>query len=101
MKYFYSFFGIIFQFYFLIFLTEAAQYECSYRRTAHHATVCLFVCLSVRTCISGTAHTNFTSFLHMLPMDVAGFFSGGVVAILWTTPSNGQEQATRKGVYSM
>jgi len=39
LKYFYSFFGIIFQFYFLfLFLTEAAQYECSYRRTAHHAT---------------------------------------------------------------
>jgi len=38
LKYFYSFFGIIFQFYFLFFLTEAAQYECSYRRTAHHAT---------------------------------------------------------------
>jgi len=38
MKYFYSFFGIILQFYFKIFLTEAAQYECSYRRTAHHAT---------------------------------------------------------------
>ena len=39
MKYFYSFFlapsfNSIF-----IFLTEAAQYECSYRRTAHHATV--------------------------------------------------------------
>ena len=32
------FFGIIFQFYFYFFLIEAAQYECSYRRTAHHAT---------------------------------------------------------------
>ena len=29
---------MIFQFYFY-FLTEAAQYECSYRRTAHHDTV--------------------------------------------------------------
>ena len=38
MKYFYSFFGIIFQFYFYFVVTEAAQYECSYRRTAHHAT---------------------------------------------------------------
>jgi len=39
MKYFYSFFGIVFQFYFyLFFLTEAAQYECLCRRTAHHAT---------------------------------------------------------------
>ena len=38
MKYFYSFFGIIFQFYFNFFLTEAAQYDCSYRRTTHHAT---------------------------------------------------------------
>jgi len=38
MKYFYSFFGIIFQCYFYFFLIEAAQYECLYRRTAHHAT---------------------------------------------------------------
>ena len=38
MKYFCSFSGIIFQFYFNFVLTEAAQYECSYRRTAHYTT---------------------------------------------------------------
>jgi len=37
MKYFCSFWHYISILY-LIFLTEAAQYECSYRRTAHHAT---------------------------------------------------------------
>ena len=44
--YFYSFSGIIFQFYFYFFLTEAAQYECSYRRTAHHATEMNWLMLS-------------------------------------------------------
>ena len=39
MKYFLFIFGIIFQFY---FLTEADVYECSYRRTAHHATELMF-----------------------------------------------------------
>ena len=38
MKYFYSVFCHYLSILFLIFLTEAAQYECSYRRTAHHAT---------------------------------------------------------------
>ena len=37
MKYFYSFLALSFNSIF-IFLTEGAQYECSYRRTAHHAT---------------------------------------------------------------
>ena len=36
---FYSFFWHYLSILFLIFSTEAAQYECSYRRTAHHATV--------------------------------------------------------------
>jgi len=34
-KYFYSFLALSFN---SIFLTEVAQYECSYGRTAHHAT---------------------------------------------------------------
>ena len=34
----FQFFGIIFQFYYYFFVTEAARYECSYRRAAHHAT---------------------------------------------------------------
>jgi len=39
MKYFYSFiFWHYLSILFLFILTEAAQYECSYRRTAHHAT---------------------------------------------------------------
>ena len=37
MKYFYSFLALSFNS-IIIFLTEAAQYECSYRRNAHHAT---------------------------------------------------------------
>jgi len=37
MKYFNSFLALSFNYVF-IFLTEAAQYECSYRRTAHHGT---------------------------------------------------------------
>jgi len=37
-KYFYSFLALSFNSIFLFFWTEAAQYECSYRRTAHHAT---------------------------------------------------------------
>jgi len=35
MKYFYSFLASSFNSIFNFFLTEAAQYECSYRRTAH------------------------------------------------------------------
>jgi len=35
---FYLFFWHYLSILFLMFLTEAAQYECSYRRTAHHAT---------------------------------------------------------------
>jgi len=38
MKYFYSFFWHYLSMLFLFFLIEAAQYECLYRRTAHHAT---------------------------------------------------------------
>ena len=38
MKYFLFIFWHYLSILFLIFLTEAAQYECSYRRTAHHAT---------------------------------------------------------------
>ena len=37
MKYFYSFLALSFNSIFNFFLTEGAQYECSYRRTAHHA----------------------------------------------------------------
>jgi len=37
MKYFYSFFWHYLSI-LLLFFCEAAQYECSYRRTAHHAT---------------------------------------------------------------
>jgi len=37
MKYFIHFLALYFNSSF-IFFTEAAQYECSYRRTAHHAT---------------------------------------------------------------
>ena len=36
--YFYSFLALSFNSIFNFFLTEAAQYECSYRRTAHQAT---------------------------------------------------------------
>ena len=36
MRYFYSFLALSFNS--IFFLTEAAQYESSYRRTAHHAT---------------------------------------------------------------
>jgi len=44
LKYFYSFYGRIFQFYFFFFnfLAEAARYESSYRRTVHHATALVF-----------------------------------------------------------
>ena len=38
MKYFYSFLALSFNSILKFFLTEAAQYKCSYRRTAHHAT---------------------------------------------------------------
>ena len=38
MKYFYSFLALFFNSIFNFFLTEAAQYECSYHRTAHYAT---------------------------------------------------------------
>jgi len=38
MKYFFIHFWHYLSILFLFFLIEAAQYECSYRRTAHHAT---------------------------------------------------------------
>ena len=38
MKYFHSFLALSLHSILIFFLTEAAQYECSYRRTAHHAT---------------------------------------------------------------
>ena len=38
MKYFIHFLALSFDSIFNFSLTEAAQYECSYRRTAHHAT---------------------------------------------------------------
>ena len=48
MKYFIHFLALSFNSIFNFFLTEAAQYECSYRRTAHHATVLVAISNGMR-----------------------------------------------------